>query len=197
MILHLANIYKHRRSDAYNIAVSVIDYCFTDEWIFLCTARRIPHFKTFPGSFRSLFSQLDFAVRTCAIPLRITFPKKHFSSVTGHDNHLSSKMFFSFERWQNHLTTHKSVSFFSFFLYFLFPGHTFLFDMLHDCIMNRDPESVHSTMTSVPAPIRIQPIRDFTVNSSCRKIKASINVMTTLSLSTGTTLDASPICKAL
>ena len=61
----------------------------------------------------------------------------------------------------------------------------------------RAPISVQSTMTSVPAPIRIQPIRDFVVNSSCRKIKASTSVMTTLSLSTGTTLEASPICKAL
>ena len=69
--------------------------------------------------------------------------------------------------------------------------------MLHDCIFNRNPESLHRTMTSVPAPIRIQPIRDFMVNSSCRKIKASTSVMTTLSLSTGTTLEASPICKAL
>ena len=52
-------------------------------------------------------------------------------------------------------------------------GNTLLFDMFHDCIFNHGPESVHSTMTSIPAPIRKQPIRDFMVNSSCRKIKAS------------------------
>ena len=48
-------------------------------------------------------------------------------------------------------------------------------------------------MTSVPAPISKQPRSDFAVNFSCRKTNAITRVMTTLSLSTGTTFDASPI----
>ena len=56
--------------------------------------------------------------------------------------------------------------------------------------------SRHRTISSVPRPIRAQPARDFAVKRSCRKRKASASVMTTLSLSTGTTLDASPICSA-
>lgn len=55
----------------------------------------------------------------------------------------------------------------------------------------------YSTMTSVPAPIRIQPTMDFAVKSSCKNTNARISVSTTLNLSTGTTLDASPICSAL
>ena len=55
----------------------------------------------------------------------------------------------------------------------------------------------HRTISRVPAPIRTQPIRDFVLNSSCRKTNANTSVMTTLSLSIGTTFDASPICSAL
>ena len=55
---------------------------------------------------------------------------------------------------------------------------------------------VHRTISNVPAPIRMQPISECTVNFSCRKTKASTSVMTTLSLSTGTTREASPICNA-
>ena len=55
----------------------------------------------------------------------------------------------------------------------------------------------HKTINIVPAPIRIPPIIDLRVNSSCRKTNASISVMTTDNLSIGTTLEASPICKAL
>ena len=55
----------------------------------------------------------------------------------------------------------------------------------------------HKTINIVPAPIRIHPIIDLRVNSSCRKTNASISVMTTDNLSIGTTLEASPICKAL
>ena len=56
---------------------------------------------------------------------------------------------------------------------------------------------IYKTITNVPAPIRIHPINDFAVNSSCKNINASIKVITTLSLSIGTTLEASPICNAL
>ena len=55
----------------------------------------------------------------------------------------------------------------------------------------------YKTISSVPAPMRTQPTRDLTVNFSWRKTKASTSVMTTLSLSTGTTLEASPIWSAL
>ena len=55
----------------------------------------------------------------------------------------------------------------------------------------------HRTISNVPAPIRIHPITDLKVNSSCRKTNASISVMTTDNLSIGTTFEASPICKAL
>ena len=54
----------------------------------------------------------------------------------------------------------------------------------------------HNTITSVPAAIRMVPIRDLTLNFSCRKIKDSASVITTLSLSMGTTLDTSPSCSA-
>ena len=55
----------------------------------------------------------------------------------------------------------------------------------------------HSTMSKVPAAINPQPRIDFVVNCSCRITAARIIVITTLSLSTGTTLEASPICSAL
>ena len=58
-------------------------------------------------------------------------------------------------------------------------------------------EFVYSTINNVPAPIRMQPITDFAVNSSCRKTNANTSVIITDSLSIGTTLEASPICKAL
>ena len=56
---------------------------------------------------------------------------------------------------------------------------------------------IYKTITSVPAPIRIQPSKVFAVNSSCKNTKAKIKVITTLNLSIGTTFDASPICSAL
>ena len=43
-------------------------------------------------------------------------------------------------------------------------------------------------MTSVPAAISAAPIRLFMLNCSCRNTHARISVMTTLSLSMGTTL---------
>ncbi len=49
------------------------------------------------------------------------------------------------------------------------------------------------TINSVPAPMSTHPSADFTVKSSCRNMNASSSVITTDSLSTGTTLDASPI----
>ena len=57
--------------------------------------------------------------------------------------------------------------------------------------------SFYITINIVPAPIRTQPINDLTVNSSCRKAKASINVIITDNLSIGTTFDTSPACIAL
>ena len=55
----------------------------------------------------------------------------------------------------------------------------------------------YNTITRVPAPISTHPIRDFTVNCSCKNTNPRIRVITTLSLSMGTTLDTVPICKAL
>ena len=54
----------------------------------------------------------------------------------------------------------------------------------------------HSTINSVPAVMRAQPMRFLAVKGSCSTTKASARVMTTLSLSMGTTLDAAPTCKA-
>ena len=54
----------------------------------------------------------------------------------------------------------------------------------------------HIAISSVPAVIRAAPAMDFHVNFSWRNAKASTSVITTLSLSTGTTLDVSPICSA-
>ena len=54
----------------------------------------------------------------------------------------------------------------------------------------------YSTINSVPAVIRAQPMRLLAVKGSCSTTKASARVMTTLSLSMGTTLDAAPTCKA-
>ena len=51
----------------------------------------------------------------------------------------------------------------------------------------------YKTINKVPAVIRIEPIKDLDVNFSCKNTKASTSVITTLSLSTGTTFDASPI----
>lgn len=56
--------------------------------------------------------------------------------------------------------------------------------------------TLYSTINSVPAPISTHPTTDLTVNSSCRNTNASTIVSTTLSLSTGTTFDASPSCRA-
>ena len=58
------------------------------------------------------------------------------------------------------------------------------------------PLYFYRTMISVPAPIRIHPIRDFAVNCSCRNTNANIRVITTLNLSIGTTCEASPTCSA-
>ena len=55
----------------------------------------------------------------------------------------------------------------------------------------------YKTIRSVPAPIRMHPKIDLTLNCSCKKIKARTSVITTLSLSIGTTLEASPTCNAL
>ena len=57
--------------------------------------------------------------------------------------------------------------------------------------------AIYRTITRVPMPMRMQPMMDLVVTASCRNTKARIRVMTTLSLSMGTTLDASPICSAL
>ena len=48
---------------------------------------------------------------------------------------------------------------------------------------------IYRTIIKVPMPIRIQPIKDFGVNFSCRNTKASTKVIKTLNLSTGTTFD--------
>ena len=55
----------------------------------------------------------------------------------------------------------------------------------------------HSTISSVPVPMSTHPINDFGVNFSCRNTNASTSVKTTLNLSTGTTLQASPSRSAL
>ncbi len=71
----------------------------------------------------------------------------------------------------------------------------------YNCFFTAAPSAradlVYMTIRRVPAPMHIQPNRDFIVNSSCRKTKAKIRVSTTLNLSMGTTLEASPICRAL
>ena len=54
----------------------------------------------------------------------------------------------------------------------------------------------YSTINSVPAVMRAQPMRLLAVKGSCSTTKASARVMTTLSLSMGTTLDAAPTCNA-
>ena len=53
--------------------------------------------------------------------------------------------------------------------------------------------AVYKIMTNVPSVIRTPPMTTLAVTASCRKINAMIMVMTTLNLSIGTTLDASPI----
>ena len=53
------------------------------------------------------------------------------------------------------------------------------------------------TIRSVPAPMSAHPTADFGVNFSCKNTNASTSVITTLSLSIGTTFEASPICSAL
>ena len=54
-----------------------------------------------------------------------------------------------------------------------------------------------STIKSVPTAMSAQPAMDLGVNCSCKTTAASTMVITTLSLSIGTTLEASPICNAL
>ena len=55
----------------------------------------------------------------------------------------------------------------------------------------------YRTITSVPAVMRTMPTALFQVNGSWNRRKASTSVMTTLSLSMGTTLVTSPNCSAL
>lgn len=55
----------------------------------------------------------------------------------------------------------------------------------------------YNIMVKVPAVINKTPIRILGVIGSWRIKKARITVITMLNLSTGTTLEASPICKAL
>ena len=64
-----------------------------------------------------------------------------------------------------------------------------------DC--RRNENASYKTIINVPAVIRAPPIHAFMVGCSWRNTNASTSVMTTLNLSTGTTLEASPICKAL
>lgn len=59
------------------------------------------------------------------------------------------------------------------------------------------PNIFQITIKSVPAPINAHPIKDFIEKLSCRNTNAIISVITTLSLSTGTTFDAFPNCNAL
>ena len=68
--------------------------------------------------------------------------------------------------------------------------------LLHKNVQQPFCVSRHSTINSVPAVMRAQPIRLLAVKGSCSTTKASARVMTTLSLSIGTTLDAAPICNA-
>lgn len=58
------------------------------------------------------------------------------------------------------------------------------------------PVSVHSTISSVPTARKTQPAADLILIGSPKNTKASTSVSTTLILSTGTTLDASPSCSA-
>lgn len=55
----------------------------------------------------------------------------------------------------------------------------------------------YKTITKVPAVIKIEPMSDFVLNSSCRKTNASTRVKRTLNLSIGTTFETSPIWIAL
>ena len=61
----------------------------------------------------------------------------------------------------------------------------------------RPPILNHNTINSVPAPMSTQPATVFTDTVSCRNTNASTSVITTDSLSIGTTFDTSPICSAL
>ena len=82
-----------------------------------------------------------------------------------------------------------------------YPVSSSYFDRLHRRSLASYPQGRymdhHSTMSSVPSASRPQPRMDLSVNCSCRITAARIIVMTTLSLSIGTTLEASPICSAL
>ena len=73
---------------------------------------------------------------------------------------------------------------------------TWLLCKERDSVLGLQTE-IYKTIINVPAVISIHPIRDFAVNSSCKKINAKINVITTLNLSIGTTFEASPTCNAL
>ena len=67
-------------------------------------------------------------------------------------------------------------------------------DILNDMIQRPDNLSYvnYKTISKVPAAIRTQPTMDLGVNCSCKISAASIIVITMLSLSMGTTLEASP-----
>ena len=70
--------------------------------------------------------------------------------------------------------------------------------MIYDLhVVPVDQPSDYKTINRVPVPMRIQPSREFKLNFSCRKTNANTSMMTTLSLSMGTTFDASPICSTL
>ncbi len=84
----------------------------------------------------------------------------------------------------------------SLILYGIFQNHI-LFRHLPKFMKQKHNKSRnYSTITNVPAPIRMHPISDFIVNSSCKKTNAIKSVSTTLNLSIGTTFEASPICSA-
>lgn len=68
---------------------------------------------------------------------------------------------------------------------------------LHSYLWLSEVCGCYNTISSVPAPIRAQPIPDFRVIFSFKKTKAKIRVITTLNLSIGTTFDASPTWSAL
>ena len=57
--------------------------------------------------------------------------------------------------------------------------------------------SIYGGARTLSATESKQPTSVLIVNESFKKIKAKINVITTLSLSTGTTFETSPICNAL
>lgn len=63
-------------------------------------------------------------------------------------------------------------------------------------LLDRRERRRYSTINRVPAPISRQPMADLGVTCSCRNTAARTSVITTLSLSIGTTLLAAPVCSA-